>query len=388
MIMRIIHAKIYPISGPVVEDGFVDIVKDKIAAVGPMGSLPALEAGEVIDAQGAMLLPGFIDSHTHIGICEDSLGFEGDDINEQTDPCTPQLRAIDAVNPLDFCFTEAMHAGVTSVVTGPGSANPIGGQLLAMKTYGRFVDDMVIKAPAAMKFALGENPKTVYHEKNETPTTRMATAAIIREQLAKTQEYIEKKKRARREGELWEFDAKLEALEPLFTQGLPVHIHAHRADDICTAMRIAEEFHLNYAVIHCTQGHKIADVLAARHVAAMSGPLISERCKPELHDLTPATPGILHRAGVRLSIITDHPVIPIQYLPICAGLAVREGLPYEEALRAITLTPAEICGVSNRVGSIEPGKDADLVLFDCDPLTIAAKPALVMGGGAVLYRAE
>ena len=178
MIMRIIHAKIYPISGPVVEDGFVDIVKDKIAAVGPMGSLPALEAGEVIDAQGAMLLPGFIDSHTHIGICEDSLGFEGDDINEQTDPCTPQLRAIDAVNPLDFCFTEAMHAGVTSVVTGPGSANPIGGQLLAMKTYGRFVDDMVIKAPAAMKFALGENPKTVYHEKNETPTTRMATAAI------------------------------------------------------------------------------------------------------------------------------------------------------------------------------------------------------------------
>ena len=168
--MRIIHAKIYPISGPVVEDGFVDTLKGKIVAAGPMEELPKLSVGEVIDARGARLLPGFIDSHTHIGICEDSLGFEGDDINEQTDPCTPQLRALDAVNPLDYCFEEAVRAGVTSVVTGPGSANPIGGQLIAMKTYGRFIDDMVIKAPVAMKFALGENPKSVYHEKNETPT--------------------------------------------------------------------------------------------------------------------------------------------------------------------------------------------------------------------------
>ncbi len=385
--MRIIHAKIYTMSGPVIKDGFVDTLKDQIVAVGPMKELPKLSAGEVIDAQGAMLLPGFIDSHTHIGICEDSLGFEGDDINEQTDPCTPQLRALDAVNPLDYCFEEAVRAGVTSVVTGPGSANPIGGQLVAMKTYGRFIDDMVIKAPVAMKFALGENPKSVYHEKNEAPTTRMATAALIREQLSKTREYIEKKKRAQEEGELCEFDAKLEALEPLFTKGLPMHIHAHRADDICTAMRIAGEFGLNYAIVHCTQGHKLADVLAQKHVAAMSGPLISERCKPELHELTPATPGILQKAGVRISIITDHPVIPIQYLPLCAGLAVREGLPYKEALRAITLTPAEICGISNRVGSIEPGKDADFSIFDCDPLTIAAKPALVVGGGKMLHKA-
>lgn len=198
--MRIIHAKIYPISGPVVEDGFVDTLKGKIVAAGPMEELPKLSVGEVIDARGARLLPGFIDSHTHIGICEDSLGFEGDDINEQTDPCTPQLRALDAVNPLDYCFEEAVRAGVTSVVTGPGSANPIGGQLIAMKTYGRFIDDMVIKAPVAMKFALGENPKSVYHEKNETPTTRMATAALIREQLAKTREYIEKRSVRRRKG--------------------------------------------------------------------------------------------------------------------------------------------------------------------------------------------
>lgn len=196
--MRIIHAKIYTISGPIIEDGFVDTLKDQIVAVGPMEELPKLSAGEVIDARGARLLPGFIDSHTHIGICEDSLGFEGDDINEQTDPCTPQLRALDAVNPLDYCFEEAVRAGVTSVVTGPGSANPIGGQLIAMKTYGRFIDDMVIKAPVAMKFALGENPKSVYHEKNEAPTTRMATAAIIREQLAKTREYIEKRSAPKR----------------------------------------------------------------------------------------------------------------------------------------------------------------------------------------------
>lgn len=384
--MRIIHAKIHTISGPVIEEGFVDTLLDKIVAVGPMAELPSVTAGECINAQGAWLLPGFIDSHTHIGICEDSLGFEGDDINEQTDPCTPQLRALDAVNPLDFCFEEAVRAGVTTAVTGPGSANPIGGQLIAMKTFGRFIDDMVIKAPVAMKFALGENPKSVYHEKNETPSTRMATAALIREQLAKAREYIEKKRRAQEEGELCEFDAKLEALEPLFTNGLPMHIHAHRADDICTAMRIAEEFGLNYAVVHCTQGYQIADALARHHVAAMSGPLISERCKPELHGLTPAAPGLLHKAGVRVSIITDHPVIPVQYLPICAGLAVREGLPYEQALRAITLTPAEICGISHRVGSIEPGKDADFSLFACDPLTIAAKPLLVVGGGAILHQ--
>ena len=348
--------------------------------------LPKLSVGEVIDARGARLCQD-LSIHTRtVASARILSALKAMILTSRPIPATPPA-ALDAVNPLDYCFEEAVRAGRDERCHRPGERQSHRQAAHCNENLWRFIDDMVIRAPVAMKFALGENPKSVYHEKNETPTTRMATAALIREQLAKTREYIEKKKRAQEEGELCEFDAKLEALEPLFTKGLPIHIHAHRADDICTAMRIAEEFSLNYAVVHCTQGHKIADALAKRHVAAMSGPLISERCKPELHELTPATPGILQKAGVRISIITDHPVIPIQYLPICAGLAVREGLPYEAALRAITLTPAEICGISSRVGSIEPGKDADFSLFPCDPLTIAAKPALVVGGGEILYQA-
>ncbi len=373
--MIIKNAVIYTMAGETIENGYIEFDK-KIISLGDMSQCPD---GEAYDAKGGSIYPGFIDAHTHIGIIEDSLNFEGDDCNEMTDPVTPELRAIDAVNALDKCFEEAYKAGVTCTLTGPGSANPIAGQIAAVKTHGVCIDDMIVKAPVAMKFALGENPKTVYNEKKATPSTRMATAAIIREQLEKAREYASKETPKK------EYDAKLKALSAIFTDKLQVHIHSHRADDIFTAIRISEEFNLDYCIIHCTQGHLIADKLAQKGVKACSGPLISDRCKPELRESTPATPGIISKAGVKTAIITDHPVIPIQYLPLCAGLAVREGMDYMEALKAITINPAQICKIDDRVGSLEVGKDADMSLFDCDPLTVAAKPKLVVMDGEVVF---
>lgn len=387
--MDIINAKIFPMDGPCIESGYVRMENGRIRAVGPMNVYDGGEDSETLDAGGGMLLPGFVDAHTHMGMWEDGLGFEGDDGNEDTDPSTPQLRAVDAVNPLDRCFLEALEAGVTTVITGPGSANPIGGQLCAMKTYGRRMEDMVVKAPAAMKMALGENPKTTYHGKSQTPVTRMATAAIIREQLSQAVRYRQDKLRAQEDEETEEpeFDAKCEALLPVVNGELPVHFHAHRLDDIFTAQRIAREFDLDYVIVHGTQAHLAADLMAADHVRILCGPLLCDRSKPELRDLTPANPAILQKEGVEIALITDHPVIPEQYLPLCGGLAVREGLPYEEALKSLTIVPAKICGIADRVGSITPGKDADLVLFRDDPLTVAAKPAAVFAMGRLVRKA-
>ena len=386
--MRIINARVFPVDRPVIENGYVDIEAGRIRAVGAMP--PPGEAEEILNAGGGWLFPGFVDAHTHIGMWEDGLGFEGDDGNEDTDPATPQLRAVDAINMQDRCFAEAAAAGVTTVLTGPGSANPIGGQFCAVKTYGARVDDAVVMAPVAMKMALGENPKTVYHGKGQAPVTRMATAAIIREQLACAARYARDKQRAQEDEDADEpeYDSKCEALLPVLQGELPVHFHAHRLDDIFTAQRIAREFSLNYVIVHGTQGHVAADLLAQDGVRVLSGPLLCDRSKPELRDLTPASPAKLFAAGVETAIITDHPVIPEQYLPLCAGLAVREGLPYEAALQAITLVPARICGIDDRVGSITPGKEADLVLFREDPLTVAAKPAAVMIGGKWILREE
>jgi imidazolonepropionase-like amidohydrolase len=382
--MRIYNAKLYTMDGPVIENGYVEMENGLIAQVGSMDRLGDwTPASGDYDARGHSLFPGFVDAHSHIGMWEDSLGFEGDDGNEDTDPSTPHLRAVDAVNPLEHCFEEALEAGITTVVTGPGSANPIGGQSCAMKTYGRRVDDMVIKAPVAMKMALGENPKSTYHEKNQAPVTRMATAAIIRQQLREAQRYREDLDRAAEDEDTDppEFDMKCEALLPVLRGDIPVHFHAHRLDDIFTAQRLAREFGFQYVIVHGTQGHMAADLLAEEGVPVLCGPVLCDRSKPELQALTPKNPGILYKAGVRIALVNDHPVIPQQYLPLCAGLAVREGLPYEAALEAITIAPARICGIADRVGSITPGKDADLVLFGEDPLTVAAKPLAVFAGG-------
>lgn len=380
--MLIQNAMIYTMAGEPIPNGYLLVRDGKIAAVGAMPA-PLAEGEDVIEAEGACVYPGFIDAHTHLGMWEDGLAFEGDDGNEDTDPVTPHLRGIDAVNPLDRCFEEACAAGITTVVTGPGSANPIGGQLAAIKTAGRRIDNMLIQAPVAMKMALGENPKSIYHSKSQTPSTRMATAALIREELYKTRRYLEDLELSREDEEIDppEYDIKCEALIPVLKGELPVHFHAHRADDIFTAMRLGREFGLNYVIVHGTDGHLIAEDLAEEDVPVLCGPILCDRSKPELKNLTPACPGVLAENKVRITIVTDHPVIPIQYLPVCAGLAVREGLNREEALRAITINPARICRIDDRVGSLETGKDADFSIFREDPLQISTKPEMVFVSG-------
>ena len=365
--MIIYNGVVHPMDGPVIPEGYVAFEGGKITAVGPMTELQGDVQG--LDAAGGHILPGFIDAHCHLGLFGDSLGFEADDGNESTDPCTPQLRAIDGVNPLDRGFREAREGGVTTVLTGPGSANPIAGQLVAVKTTGRWVDEMVVKAPAAMKFALGENPKSVYNDRKETPVTRMATAAIIRENLSKAQEYQDKQAKADEDPEedMPDYDAKLEALAPVVEGKVPAHFHAHRADDIATAVRLSKEFGLDYVIVHGTEGYQVAELLAAEGVPVITGPCLTDRSKPELAGQTLANPALLAKAGVKVAICTDHPETPIQYLPLCAAMAVRGGMEEEAALAAITSAAAEIAGLSKRVGTLTPGKDADIVVTDGHP---------------------
>lgn len=374
--MVIINGVIHPVSGSVIQDGFVAWEGSRITAVGEMSQLPQGGLGEVIDAKGGHVTPGYIDAHCHLGVFGDSLGFEGEDGNECTDPITPHLRALDALNPQDRCFAEARAAGVTTLVTGPGSANPIGGQMLCVKTDGAIADKMVVTEPVSMKMATGENPKTVYHERKESPTTRMTTAALIRSTLQKAKVYA-----AKRSNGKGDFDPKLEALLPVLGKELPVHIHAHRADDIATALRIAREFDLDCVIVHGTEGHLIAREIAAAGVPVITGPNLTDRSKPELRNATLSNPAILAAAGVRVAICTDHPVIPIQYLSLCAALAVRGGMSEEAALAAITKNPAEILGLSHRLGTLEPGKDADIVVTPESPFTSTRVPTAVILAG-------
>lgn len=381
--MLIINGIIHTMDGPVIENGYVAVEGSKIAQVGPMSDCPAKWRGETFDAQGGHVCPGFIDAHCHLGMFGDSLGFESEDGNEETDPCTPQLRAIDAVNPLDRCFSEARAAGVTTVLTGPGSANPVSGQFAALKTSGRWVDAMIVRAPASMKLALGENPKQVYHDRDETPATRMATAAIIRENLRKAVEYGEKLDKAAQDEDTDppDYDAKLEALLPVVRGELPVHIHAHRADDIATGIRIAKEFKLNCVIVHGTEGHLIPELLAGEKIPVITGPALGDRSKPELANMTLENPAILWKAGVRFAICTDHPEVPIQYLPLCAALAVKGGMDEESALAAITISAARIAGLDGLLGSLTPGKEADIVVTGRHPLELLGSVRAVLIGG-------
>ncbi len=381
--MLIVNGAVHTMDGPVIKNGYVAVKGSKIARVGHMEDCPKSWEGEVIDAQGGHICPGFIDAHCHLGMFGDALGFESDDGNEETDPCTPHLRAIDGVNPLDRCFSEARAAGVTTVLTGPGSANPVSGQFAALKTDGRWVDAMVVRAPAAMKLALGENPKQVYHDRDETPVTRMATAAIIRENLRKAVEYGEKMDRAARDEDADppDYDAKLEALLPVVRGELPVHIHAHRADDIATGVRIAREFGLRCVIVHGTEGHLIPDLLAREKIPVITGPALGDRSKPELANMTLENPALLRRAGVEVAICTDHPEVPVQYLPLCAALAVKGGLDPEEALAAITVTAAGIAGLGDVLGTLAPGREADVVVTSGHPLELLGEVRAVLIGG-------
>lgn len=379
--MLICNAMVYTMAGEDYQNGYIHILDGKIAAVGEMQNAPS--DSEKVDAGGRIAVPGFVDAHCHIGMWEDGLGFEGDDGNEDTDPSTPQLRAIDAVNPFDRSFQEALEAGVTTVITGPGSSNPIAGQLCAMKTFGNRVDKMLIKAPLAIKMALGENPKVSYHAKSQAPVTRMAVAAIIREQLMKAKKYEQQVKEAALDEDLEEpeYDAKCEALLPLLRKEIPVHFHAHRADDIFTAIRIAAEFEIPYVLIHATEGHLVADELTAEGSCAVTGPLMGTRTKPELANFNIAGPGILKRAGVPTAICTDHPEVPCHYLLMSAQLAADAGMDRMDALRAITIDAAKIANVDSVVGSIEPGKDADILLFSTHPMQTRVSPDFVMING-------
>ena len=379
--MLIINAHLLPVEGQETENGYIHVENGKICALGPMEEAP--QDAAVFDAAGAFALPGFVDAHCHLGICGDSVGYEGDDCNEMSEPVTPQLRAIDGVNPLDRYFAESAAAGITTVLTGPGSANPIAGQFIAMKTTGRRIDDMALKNPACMKFSLGENPKMTYNEKHETPMTRMATAALIREELYKAGEYLEKKRKAAEDedADAPDYDAKLEALLPVLKRELSAHFHAHRADDILTAIRIAKEFDLDYVIVHGTDGHLIADILAEEGARVICGPLLTDRSKPELFHQKLENPAILAQAGVQVAICTDHPELPAEYLPLSAAMAVRAGMEPEEALRAITINAARIAGIDDRVGSLQPGKDADIVLCSAHPFDMKCKVQAVFIDG-------
>ena len=389
--MIIFNAKIFTASddNDIIECGFIETNGGTITAVGTMDEFSgSLDSGDVIDATGLTVYPAFVDAHCHIGICENGLGFEGDDVNEATDPSTPHLRAIDAINAADLCFSEAARAGIGTVITGVGSANPVGGSFLAMKTYGSTrIDKLIIKDPVSIKFALGENPKRVYNDRDETPMTRMATAAVIREQLAKARRYMEdlaeyeRTKGTDDETSRPDLDMKCEALIPLLKREIKAHFHCHRQDDIFTAIRIAKEFSIDYVLIHATDGHLIADELNEERAECIVGPLFADRCKPELINQSITNCAKLHKNGVDIAICTDHPETPIQYLPVTAGIAVRGGLPKDEAIRAVTVNPARICGIDDRVGSIEPGKDADFTAFRGEIFDITEVPEFVIIGG-------
>lgn len=353
------------------------LVKDgKIAEIGA-----GLTADcPTFDAAGLHVYPGFVEAHCHIGLDGSGIGFEGDDCNEMTDILTPQLRAIDGIYPQDPTFREALEAGVTTVCTGPGSANVLGGQFAVIKTAGHRVDDMIVRPFAAMKCAFGENPKRCYKDKNNY--SRMSTAAKLREALMKAQEYDAKKQAAGDDpAKRPPFDVKLEALLPVLHGEVPLKAHAHRADDIFTAIRIAKEFGVRLTLEHVTEGHLIAEDLAKEDYPMAVGPSLTHASKFELRNKTFTTPGILAKAGCRVSIITDSPVIPQSYLPLCAALAVRAGMDPFDALRAITIRPAEHIGAADRVGSIERGKDADFVVMDgpWDAVSSGVKAVFVNG---------
>ncbi len=355
----------------------------KIAIVG--FDLPCPPGCEVIDAGGRLVTPGCVEAHCHTGLDDEGIGWEGHDYNEISDPVTPHMRAIDAFYPQDEALGLALRGGVTTACTGPGSANVVGGTFVAVKLAGDRVDDMIVKDPLAMKCAFGENPKRVYGQGiKKSPVTRMGTAAILRELLFRAKRYMEDKE----EGKNPPFDMKLEAMIPVLKGEIPLKCHAHRADDILTAVRIANEFGVKVTLDHCTDGAAIACHLAKEGKPCFVGPSLGKKSKVELLSKSFTTPGILDKAGVLVSIITDAPVIPLQYLPLCAALACRDGLDEEAAWKAITINPAVSNGIADRVGSLEPGKDGDVVIWTGDPMhEVGAESWITVVDGKVVYRA-
>lgn len=362
-----------------------DILIDagKIQEIGINLSTP--DGCDVMDATGLHIYPGFVEAHCHTGLDGTAIGYEGHDYNELNDPVTPQLRAVDGINPLDPAFKEAALAGVTCIATGPGSSNAIGGSFAVIKTVGRRADDMIVKAPAAMKCAFGENPKRCY--KDHGISSRMTNAALIRQVLNKALQYQAKKEAAGDDAsKMPAYDDKCEALLPVLNHEIPLKAHAHQANDFFTALRIAKEFGLDITLEHVTERHLVADILAQEKVPLAVGPSFGHASKFELQNKSWTTPDVLTKAGCRVSIITDAPVTPLHYLPLCAGLAHKAGLSENDALLAITLNPARHLGVDDRVGTLEEGKDADLVITDGSPLSMETKVHAVYIDGIKIER--
>ncbi len=375
------NAHILTMAGVELEQGDIALEGDKIVAIGR--HIPS--GGDLsMDLAGKWIMPGIVDAHSHIGLINDGTGRDGEDVNEMTCPNTAHLRAIDGINPFDHCFVEAYEHGVTSVVTGPGSANVIAGQFAALKTYGRCVEEMVIREPVAVKVAFGENPKNVYGSDKKAPSTRMATAGILREALLSAQEYG-RKRRNPDESKRPEKDLRKEALLLALEGKVPLKAHAHRADDILTALRIAKEFGCDITLDHCTEGYLIADLLKEADAKIIIGPLICERSKIELKNLTFQAPRLLHEAGLKFAIMTDHPVVPCQHLSVMAAIAVREGLDERTALESITINAAQITGISDRVGSLEIGKDADLAVYSGHPLDVRSRVEMTIINGRIVF---
>ena len=388
--LYITNGRIKTMAGAEYRNGQILIENGKIKAVGEDVERP--DGAQKIDAGGRLVTPGLIDAHCHIGLFGSALRWEGEDANEEMDPITPHLRGLDSIDPMDECFENARRGGITTIATGPGSGNVIGGSFAALKTYGKRVDDMVLLEPLAMKAAFGENPKSSYGLKGKSPYTRMAVAALLREALFKAQRYaqeLEAYEASTDEGKKRPpFDMKMEALLPVIRRQIPLKAHVHRADDICTAIRIAKEFDVKLTIDHCTEGHLIADILAAEGYPVLIGPSFGDKTKPEVRNKTFDTVKVLSDAGLKVAIITDAPVVPIERLPLCAGLAMEAGLEEQKAWECITINPAAIMGVDDRTGSIEPGKDADIVIHSGDPLRDIGSHALyTIIDGKIVYKA-
>ncbi|WP_097013921.1 amidohydrolase [Anaerocolumna aminovalerica] len=380
------NGKVLTMAGKILEQGDILIIDSKIAAVEEYIDIALNEDDLLIDAKGLWVMPGIIDAHCHIGISEEKKGKEGEDCNEATSAITPYLRSLDAINTMDPAFHNAIQAGITSVMVGPGSTNIVGGQFTFMKTHGRVIDNMIVLAPAAIKVSFGENPKTTFQEMNQPPTSRMTIAALLREELYNAKQYKKKKDYSLETGEEFQEDFRLEPWIPVFDKKIPLKAHVHRVDDILTAIRIAKEFDLNMTLDHCTEGHIIAEEIRDSGFYAIMGPDLACRNKLEAQNADFKTAGVLNRKGVKVAIMTDHPVTLIQYLPIYAGLAAKKGLGIEEGLKAITINPAIICNVSDRVGSIEVGKDADIAIFTGNPMEVFTHTVYTIINGEIVYK--
>lgn len=374
-----------PVDGDPIDGGTVLLDQGKIVAVGTQADVEVPDDAELVDASGSWVLPGFIDAHVHLGVHEDGEGWSGNDTNEMTDPNGARFRAIDGIDPYEVGFDDALAGGVTSVVIKPGSGNPIGGETVGVKTWGRTVVDMLFADRISVKSALGENPKRVYGEKDKTPATRLGVAAVLREAFTEARNYAARREHARAEGKPFEVDLALETLSRVLDGELYWDQHTHRADDIVTAVRLAEEFGYKLVVNHGTEAHLVADFLAERDIPVILGPLFTSRSKVELRQRTLRSAGILARAGVRLAITTDHPVVPINFLVHQATLAVKEGLDPDTALRALTVNPAQILGLDERVGALKPGLDADVVIWSGDPLDVMSRALRVFVRGRQVY---